>query len=300
MSRRWWGAAVVVGALLSALIATNISGSRTAGTPMAAALPVRPAAGDCLLSDPGDLPSALEQPATQVLVGSFGPCGNGNFGEVVWVSDGGQGNGDAEDRMADLLLVDCWQPATHYLDAPEVAHNNDPPVDQPPNWVPAAMRAIVQFSPDRAQYASGQAWVACVILPREAPYPGSVRGQQSGPATNAFGSCRASDREADGPYVPCAESHDSEVFGYVTADSADIPALLESCGQLISATTGLADVTVGGRLSLWVEIGGSFGDPFRQQSNRGVTPAKCTLSTTGGGRLAASLIGTGSAPLPWV
>jgi hypothetical protein len=299
MSRRWWGAAVVVGALLGALIATNISGSRTAGTATAAALPARPAVGDCLQSDPGALPSVLDQPALELLVGSFGPCGGGNFGEVVWVSDGGPGNGDVAARMAELLLVDCWQPANHYLGAPEVAHNNDPLADQPPNWVPAAMRATVRFGPNSAQYASGQAWVACVILPRDAPYPGSVRDAQPGPATDAFGSCRASDRDADGPYLPCAESHDSEVFGYVTADSADIPALLRTCGQLISATTGLADVTVGGRLSLWVETGGSFGDPFRQQSNRGVTRAKCTLTTTGGGRLTASLVGTGSGPLPW-
>jgi hypothetical protein len=166
MGRRWCGIAVVAGALLVALIATNISGSRIAGTATAATVAAPPALGDCLLADAGDVRSVLNQPATEVHAGTFGPCGNNNFGEVVSVKNGGITGGDVAKRMADLLPVDCWQPANDYLGAPEVAHNNDPPVDQPPNWVPAAMQATVRFGPDRAQFRSGQAWVACVILPR--------------------------------------------------------------------------------------------------------------------------------------
>jgi hypothetical protein len=298
MSRRWWGAAVIVGALLVALIATNISGSRIAGIATTAAVSAAPAVGQCLLADPGDLRSVLDMPDVEVRAGVFGPCNSGSFGEVVWVKNS-EASGKVELRTANLLPVDCWQPANDYLGAPEVAHNNDPPVDQPPNWVPAAMRATVRFGPDPAQFASGQAWVACVILPRDAPYQGSVRGERPGPAANAFGSCRVVDSTVAEPYVPCMQPHDSEVFGYVAADPADIPELLATCRRLITAATGLPDITAGGRLSLWVETGAAINDPFRQQSDRGVTQGRCTLTTMAGGRLEASLVGTGNGRLPW-
>jgi hypothetical protein len=126
-----------------------------------------------------------------------------------------------------------------------------------------------------------------------------VRGERSGAATDAFGSCRVIGDTVAEPYSPCEEPHDSEVFGYVSVDPADIPELLASCRELISAATGLPDVTGGGRLSLWVETGGSFGDQLQRPSDLGVSQGRCTLTTKHGARLEASLIGIGTRPLPW-
>ena len=56
-------------------------------------------------------------------------------------------------------------------------------------WRPVSTSFIALYGPNLWQYLSGQHWLACVLLPRDAPYAGSVRGGPAGPASSAFSLC---------------------------------------------------------------------------------------------------------------
>ena len=297
MDRRWWGAAVVATVLLSALVVPGIAGTRLTGAAQRAPIPGPPTVGDCLRAEPTRKGGAFDSPSMRVFTGPVGPCDEANYGEVVSVQDVDSFRGSISDRMAVLDPAGCERPATEYFGwsaaVPGVGSS------EPTRWLPAALQNLVLFGPDASQYALGQRWLSCVLLPGAAPYAGSVRGNQPGPAVNAFGTCRVSANDTSSPHVRCEEPHVSEIVGVGSVEPTKVPELLDACRRLISAEAGLSDPTAGGALSIWVEAGGSFGDP-PQAGSSGRTPGRCTVSATGGRQLNASILGVGAGPLPLV
>ncbi|MET0966853.1 MAG: septum formation family protein [Nakamurella sp.] len=281
--------------LVSALIIPGIAGARLPGSAHRAPIAGPPTVGDCVQTSPAGRRAAFDSPNTRVFSGSFGPCADRNFGEVVSVQDIDTFRGSSTDRAAVIDPAACLIPAADYLGWPEPAGSS---VDSA-GWAPAALQNLVLFGPDASQYFVGQRWLACVLLPRTAPYSGSMRDSRPGPAVDALGTCRATANEAGGEYVPCSEPHISEVFGVGSVGSADIPELSQACREMISRESGLSDPTAAGTLSTWVEAGGSFGDP-PQRVRSGVSAGRCTVSATGGRQLNGSLLGVDDGPLPWV
>ncbi|MET0863647.1 MAG: septum formation family protein [Nakamurella sp.] len=293
MDRRWWGAAVVALVLLSALILPGIAGARLTGSAQRAPIAGAPAVGDCLQNDPTGRRAAFDSPGTRVFSGAVGPCAERNFGEVVSVQDVDTFRGSSTERSAVIDPAACQFPAADYLGWSEP----DTPVDAA-GWMPSALQNLVLFGPDSSQFRVGQRWLACVLLPRTAPYSGSMRDTRPGPAIDALGSCRATANDTADGYVPCGDPHISEVFGVGAVGPADVPELLQACRGIITLEAGLADPTAGGSLSIWVEAGGSFGDPAQRGHVR-KSAGKCTVAATGGRQLGASLLGVGDGPLPW-
>lgn len=297
MDRRWWGAAVVAAVLLSALVLPGIAGTRLTGAAQRAPIPGPPSVGFCLSATPAGNGGPFDSPKMRVLTGPVGPCDDANFGEVVSVQDVETFRGSSTDRMAVLDPAACELPAAQYLGWAGPAPGAAPA--EAAGWLPVALQNLVLFGPGDAQYSVGQRWISCVLLPGLTPYPGSVRGTEPGPAVDAFGTCRAGANNTASPHVPCSEPHVSEVVGVGSVESDQVPELVKACRELFSREARLSDPTAGGALSIWVEAGGSFGDP-PQGGNAGSTPGRCTVSATGGRQLDASLLGVGDGPLPLV
>jgi len=293
MDRRWWGAAVVALVLLSALVVPGLAGVRVTGSPQRLPVAGPPMVGGCLPTDPAASRGAFDAPGTRVFSGPVGPCDDRNFGEVVSTQDVDTFRGSHPDRSA-LDPADCQRAAVDYLGWAEPPDASGPAS----GWNSAALQNLVLFGPDATQYFGGQRWLACVLLPHTAPYPGSVRGTRPSPAVDSLGTCRATANDTGDPAVPCGEPHVSEVFGVGTVGPSEVPELLQACRELISREAGLTDPTAGGSLSIWVEAGGSFGDPV-QRGRSGKSSGRCTVSATGGRQLTASLLGVRDGALPW-
>lgn len=145
-----------------------------------------------------------------------------------------------------------------------------------PNWVLETRSrrqvSVVFTGPDQRQLASGQLWVACVVVPQvtdshqgtSAPYEGSVRnGFKHLPAPPGLSFC--SEQEQDTYSTPvsvdCTSGHRAEILGYkavnptaagngsAVSNDQEVP-----CAQFATSVTGMADPTAGGRLTVRVQI----------------------------------------------
>jgi|GEM_PF-1238483 len=320
-----WGAGVVALALITALIVPNVMGRRIVGSPSRVPVAGPPAVGDCLHSDIEDRRSALAYISVTIWSARVGPCGDGsggadpgagnapadhtgatNDGEVVSVTlDAGEFPSTVANRVSAPEVPACRPPATDYLgwDVPAAGGTASPPGEAggpPGSWRPTMTESVALIGPDIGQYLSGQHWLACVILPRETPYSGSVRNGVAGPAADAFGACLADSQTPARQGVPCGQPHDAEVFGTVPLDTGDARTLLASCQDLVAEATGLTDTTAGGALTVHLETGGSVAANGRGTPAQAIDPVlgSCTVTVLGDRLLRASLTGVGTGPLP--
>jgi hypothetical protein len=297
MDRRWWGAFVIALVLLASLVVPNIVGSRLAGRAARTAIPAPPQVGMCLLADPSASHAALDLPNMRVQSGAVGPCGDANYGEVVWVQDAGEARSRLVGWARELVPYQCRKPASRYLGWQPLAPSSQTGPTST-TWLAAATAKLIRLGPDQAQYRAGQGWLACVMLPRFAPYAGSARGGTSEAAMAAFGSCHVAAGGSAQTYVPCDEPHRSEIFGLSPIDPAQVQVLFNACKELITRVTGMLDPTAGGALTVSVEAIEAPGNEPQQPP--APTPGYCAIRTVGDRLLAASLLGIGARPLPWV
>ncbi len=301
MDRRGLGAVVVLAAVVIALVVPSLDGRRMVGSGTRVPIPPPPAVGHCLLGA-AERHSALNYPGAKVLTVATGPCTAASFGEVVSVAD------DARAFPSPMAYNDnsrsrpdtCDQAARGYLGWDRSADGGRPVPDAAAvaAWRPVITRSVVLLGPDLSQYLTGQRWIACALLPQQAPYWESVRGGTvSRAAADAFGRCRAHTGTAAERALSCALPHDSQVLGWTPA-GASAAALLPSCTTLVRTVTGMSDPTAGGRLQPAVELDKTIGS----QSGSGVAGsalARCVVRVEGNLRLGGGLTGIRNDPLPW-
>lgn len=285
MTRRGWGAIILAVAMMISIIVPAASGlgQRTHGQASRTPIPPSPTVGDCLLSVVDPDGSALKPMTVSIASALIGPCwddagsGRPSYGEIVSVG----ADQLSSARRADGEPIapepgECRSAAIAYIGWPSSV------------WAPVATRAVILVGPDISQYLSGQRWMACAILPAQTPFLGSIRGGRPGPAADAFGRCEMPESPVE--QVPCREPHAVEVFGIGIGRDRDDDGLLQSCTQLITAVTRMADPTAGGELQVQNEGGGIDG---------GRTAPKCAVRAAGDRPLRGSLLGHGTGPLPW-
>jgi hypothetical protein len=301
MDRRGLGAVLVLAAVIVALVLPSLDGRRVAGAGSRVPIPSQPAVGNCLMGA-AERHSALNYPGAKVLTVATGPCGGATFGEVVSVAE------DARAFPSAMAYNDnsrpqsdaCGQSARSYLGWDRSADGGRPAPDAAAvaAWNPVVTQSVVLIGPDLSQYLTGQRWIACVVLPQQAPYWGSIRGgATSSSAADAYGWCRAHTGTPAERALSCALPHDSEVLGWTSA-GASAAALMTSCTALVRTVTGLSDPTAAGRLKPSVELDKTIGSQSGS-GEAGSALARCVLRVEGNLRLGGGLTGIGDGPLPW-
>jgi hypothetical protein len=308
MDRRQWGVVMLVTVLLLALLVPVIGGRRMPGVAARVPIPGPPQVGDCLTTEVGSGRSALAYAQTTVFAPSLGPCGEHNYGEVVFLaSDSSSFPASVVNRMSNPEPLACESSAAGYLgwptDSPQPADPAPGSVDRMlGNWRPAATAAVALIGPDLAQYLVGQDWIACVVLPQVAPYAGSGRGGLAGGSADAFGVCVVDGGMPVQQAVPCSDAHRSEIFATIAAQDQTRAVDLESCFRLVQRLTDMADPTAGGALQIEVATDRSVVAMTHTVQAPAVAAraGRCVVTALGERRLGASLVGIGDRPLPWV
>jgi hypothetical protein len=316
MDRRVWGTALVAVVLVAAFVVPNLGGRRVVGIAAPIPVPDPPRVGQCLLAAASGGRSALEFNQVTVSSAGVGPCGAENFGEVVAVaSDVHSFPSTVSNRTSHPEPLACQPTARRYVgwnvnaDDPTFGETaviepgggepEDPsvgPARKLGPWRPVATTSIALYGPNLWQYLSGQNWLACVLLPRDAPYAGSVRGGPAGSASSAYAACWNRGGFVPREPIPCARPHSGETFGVARLDDTDMAALDGSCGDLVRSATGMSDPGRGGVIIPEVQIGSSNGATSQSDS---AGQASCTISVVGDRQLTSSLTGIGDGPLPW-
>lgn len=312
MDRRVWGTAVVAAALVAALVVPNLAGRRVAGSAAPVPVPDPPRVGQCLLAAADGGRSALEFNQVTVSAAGVGPCGDQNYGEVVAVaSDVHTFPSTVTSRTNHPEPLACQPAARRYVgwsvadDDPTIGETGNiyPGSGQPDGagkllgpWHPVSTTSIALYGPNLWQYLAGQHWLACVMLPRDVPYAGSVRGSPAGPASSAFASCWNRGGFVRREPIPCSQPHSGETFGVAGLDDIDRAALDLSCADLVRSATGMADPVRGGVLTIAAQVGAVSGASSPSDS---AGQASCTISVVADRRLTQSLTGIGDRPLPW-
>ena len=306
MDRRVWGTALVALVLVAALVVPNLAGRRIAGTAAPIPVPDPPRVGQCLLAAVDGGRSALEFNQVTVAAAGVGPCGEQNFGEVVAVaSDVHTFPSTVSNRTSHPEPLACQPTARRYLGwdvaADELSVGESGGTGSVSErvlgpWRPVSTTSIALYGPNLWQYMSGQHWLACVLLPRDAPYAGSVRGGPPGPASSAYASCWNRGGFVPREAVACKRPHMGETFGVARLNDTDRAALDGACGDLVRSATGMTDPGRAGALVVEVLIGGSTGTGSQPGS---AGQASCTISVRGDRLLTQSLTGIDDGPLPW-
>ena len=299
MPRRVLGSILVALAVVGVLLGANLGGRRIAGTATPEPVPGPPRVGDCLLEPASGQLAAATSAGTPVLNIPTGRCRGESHGEVVFVAED---VADARVPAAGPAILerrDCVPHAREYVRHGITVWSV---ADGGPSWRPLAVRHLGLLGPDPYQVAAGQQWRACVAYPRNGAYFGTVRasavGATSSEAAWAFSSCEATSLRGITVEVRCDDVHVVELFGTVRVDLTDAPSadvLLDSCGQLVSSLTGLADPTSGGELAVWVRTSPMAAPP---QSGDDEQRYACGVETVGDRRLTRSLLGWENRPLP--
>ena len=296
MDRRAAGAVVLIAAVLVALAIPTTTGRRIAGSAARSTVLDAPEFGQCLSAAPE--PTVAYRRVT-AFAAPVGPCGPASFGEIVFVAPDLRAFPSSMefDRTSFVDASVCEAPARAYLGwDPGVWNGSAGPTDIEralADWHPVLTQTLVLMGPDAAQYLAGQRWIGCAMLPRQAPYSGSVRtGAASGafPAADAYGSCRAHPTGTAGRDLPCSVAHDVEVFGWAatsgwgapTSGAAVEESVLSSCRALVTAVTGMIDPSAGGSLRVVVES-------ERASDAAGSGRATCLVEVAGNSRLGGGL-----------
>lgn len=258
--------------LLVLIVAVTMSSTRSrqvAGQPQAVPVPGPPAVGTCLTQSVLGVNTVTSQ-ANQPIFPSvaLGGCAGLHYGEVVAVLDHRLAAPADAPTVLDPYQKWC---------SPALTAWTGPAADPfGPNWVleHRARRqvAVVFTGPDQRQLASGQLWVACIAVPQvtdshqgtSTPYEGFIRnGFSRLPAPPGLSSCSKQEHDtyATSGFVDCTSGHRVEILGYkfVTPTSAGDGSAASndqdgSCARFATAVTGMADPTVGGRLTVRAQV----------------------------------------------
>ncbi len=315
MDRRVWGTAVVAAALVAALVVPNLAGRRVAGSAAPIPVPDPPRVGQCLHAAGDGGRSALEFNQVTVSAAGVGTCGDQNYGEVVAVASDVHTFPSTVTSRTDHPEPLACQPAARRYVGWSVA--DDPTIGETGNiypgsglpdgtgtgtgkplgpWRPVSTTSIALYGPNLWQYLAGQHWLACVMLPRDVPYAGSVRGSPAGSASSAFASCWNRGGFVRREPIPCSQPHSGETFGVTGLGDIDPAALDASCAELVRSATGMSDPARGGVITIAAQVGALNGASSQSDS---AGQASCTISVVADRRLTRSLTGIADGALPW-
>ncbi len=296
VNRRSWGGMLLLLVLAAAMLLPASAGRRTAGHPARVPASPPPSVGDCLTGDLDPGGSALVYSTVGPATATVGACADRSHGEIVAVAV------DAHDFPANGTgqpePLACLAPARAYLGLPGGSDDGGEtaPGVAASGWRPLAAGTVRLIGPDRMQYADGQRWVACALLPQDKPYAGSVRDAVFGPAASAYSLCR----ERDGTgyrAVRCAAAHTTELFG-VASRAALQGDPTESCRALVAALTNATEPTRDGALSIEIVRGTALSRTAADNPDPASELVVCAVTVPGDRRLTASLLGIGDRPLP--
>jgi hypothetical protein len=290
-------------AVLAALVASRVGGTRIAGRAIAPAGLGAPSVGECVRSftdpaaaappvqefdaarDPRTSAGRAALPAVGV-VGepdvTFTDCSGNHLAEVVAYRRMPRQVASDADRGADVDW--CRSVARDYL-----AHVqwwvNDAAGG---TWLASTGQRFTAVLSAPFILADEPRWSACLVLPPAGEsYRGSyLRSLAFEPAPAPFGRCF--DRVLPRVPVSCAQPHNVQEFGVSSGRPTVAEESAARCRDLIEAMTGMDDISEGGRLRV---------DVYSEAAPGGAT--SCRLSVVGDGRLTGTLIGIGTAPLPW-
>lgn len=303
-------------AVLVLALGAGAAGRTVAGSAGAAPVPAAPAVGDCLLATAESAAHRIDDNGLRSPQRSFGACEKGAadlgasgplvVGEVAAVLT------DRSGRPHD----ECAEPVGHYI-----GFDGLPSRSSGDLWHPAGGTTVVVVNPDGRQWADGQRWQACVLLPPLFTDDGVIDPLRA--ASTGFRSTRGAwvdpgyrDRLGDcldvfaGPIaqlaasVFCGTGHDQERLGVATweRDAPQAAYLRQTCAELAAAQLGTADPTRGGVLTTEVILAEAEGNRARVEDDDTLAAggqADCVIRPVDAGqRLTATLLGQGDAPLP--
>jgi hypothetical protein len=306
MDRRAWGAVLVVVVIVAALTVPNLAGRRVEGTATRIPIADPPQVGDCLLDDPTGNRSVLDYTSVEIYAATTGPCGQENYGEVVSVTmDARSFPVTVANRLSHPEPMACNPLVRAYFGWPDgdIGRIDGSTADA---WRPVAIASVGLIGPNLWQYLGRQNWLACVIYPRQGPYPGSIgRSLASRAAANAFALCLSDSGSESRQSTSCTVPHHTEILGWatVTDPQSEFAALNDSCREFAARVTALPDVTAGGRLSVGALVlhddgqGGWSASPANTAASAG--QVACALSADGTDRLTGTLVGIADGALPW-
>lgn len=289
------GVLMLVLVLFTATVVPNLQPKTVAGRAHIGAVPPAPHIGQCLLQNPPD-PAVLGSEQRSYRLGT---CAGPHYGEVARMAE------SSTDQQAATVETrsDPCSDVSDYL-------RWAPPVPSIPNvrWQPISV-SVVKMVPGALQSAFGQRWVACVVTPPIAgtSYSGSIRnGLSNGRLPTAFASCHLSISVDQSGLIACRRPHRYEIFAYAMLSGGyrDQRSLDLACREIVTASTGRADPTAAGALSI-------AATPFALDSAGQARPgypdalmnpdaeAVCAVGVTGSRMLGGSLVGIAEKSLPW-
>lgn len=284
MTRRVAGILLLAGVLIAAVAGSRLGGARVAG--IASPLPGlgAPVVGDCVAAVKGPVSVGFPKGSISVTtVGEtsvrFSDCSDSHIGEVLAVQT-------VNDNPSDTLVNDRWcgVVATEYQSqalrrADYASGDHWTPVDEP------RFMLIISALPGAHAYK----WAACTLTsPGFETYGGSfVRSAAHGRVPAPFGVCRLTENTM--AWASCSVPHRVQEFG--TTSTPPTPDAGRSCIGLITAVTGMPDITAGGLLRPEV---------VRNTASSNEARLSCTLSVLGDRYLGSTLVGLGNGAVPWV
>ena len=300
MDRRLGGVLLLVVVAVLAAIGPALVGRPVAGTAQPASIPAPPFIGQCI----GDDPTASDVTRGPWLRSvEFVACEGDHFGEVVdVVPEGGSFSRQSRPGVTEPDVGACEGPASRYLgqSAPVLS---DPALRR---WDPVPAGSISIAGPTPLQRAAGQTWVVCLLGSAQA-YRGSSAGAFSVARvlTAGLGTCLTDPDAVTYPIVPCGEAHRTEVLATTSLDDDDLlgDRLTDSCTVLAAAVTGRpGGSTDGGELTAAaLVVHFRNGRPTAGLPDAGPVRgwAACAVSVGPDRALTGSVIGLGTAELPW-
>lgn len=290
-------------------------GARSGGRASAAPVPSAPDIGDCLLASTEAAAFRVDDNGLRPLTRTFGACdepGGRHDQPATVVGEVAAVLADRSGRPHD----DCAEPVGRY-----VGWDGLPSRSSGDRWHPAGGTTVIVVNPDARQWADGQRWHACVLLP---PVPGadgaidpahaastgfpSARGAWADPGyRDRLGNCFS---VFAGPIAPltasvfCGTAHDQERLAVMSwqRDAPQAPLLRQTCGDIAVEQLGTVDPTRGGVLAVQVAVLDPDGNRTPVADDDTLTvdgQAECTVRPVDAGqRLTATLLGRGDAPPP--
>jgi hypothetical protein len=153
--RRGTGITVLAALLVVLIGLAAVRGHRTlSGEATAAPIPAAPQIGDCIQQDPAAQGADLYPNGAPLAVLGIGSCTGRRYGEVVSVTDGYR----VATEIPIVAARQCLEQTFGYLGLPTPPPSPELPVG------PAVSVWYLLVGPDDRQRASGQDWVACMVL----------------------------------------------------------------------------------------------------------------------------------------
>lgn len=309
------GVAVLAVAVVVLALGAGVTGRTVRGQAAPAPVPAAPAVGDCLLATTAEAASRVDDQGLRSADRQFGPCAAADRGAAgraaVIVGEVAAVLTEQAGRPHDA----CAAPVGEF-----VGFDALPSWSEGDLWRPSGGATVLIGHPDVRQWAAGQRWQACVLLPplftadgaldpllAASADLGTARGAWSDPGyRNRLGDCFT---DVVGPLarltapVFCGAVHDGERLAVASwqRDPPSLPLLRQTCLELGARQLDTADPTRGGALVADVVVVGPDEQPIPVAGDRAPPDARadCLVRPAEAGqRLTATLLGRGDAPLP--